>query len=635
GPAVNAALFRPNNVAVDAQGNVYVADTGNGRVRLLTPVSGSGSGGSGSAPACTYTLDASGQFVPASGGGIAVSITTNGACPWRTSNAPAWVSVNIGIDDICNGSPCGITFAPGSIITSGAGEVALQVAANTGPARTATMNVAGQTFTVYQESAASITALPFIGSMPHIASGDGWDTAITLVNTGATAANANLSFFDDNGNPLPLPVTVDPVPPTASQQQNEIFCSSSPCSPVFFSILPDTLNPHAMTELDISDPSVSGLGSAQLASDGSVTGFGVFTYIPTGQAAVVPLETRNASSYLLAFDNTGDISTGLAIANLATSPANAGVIIRDSTGAQIGTGSISLAAKGHNSFMLTDATDGFPITAGKLGTIEFDTPQGGQISVLGLRANGNALTSLPVLANVGTGGGTFPHIAVGGDWQTVFTFVNTGTSSASFQLNFYDDNGNPLAVNQFIVLPDGETMVSIATGGLDLELDPGASMIVQASGASVTTGSAQFSTTGHIGGFVIFQEGTVQDIIGISQGVQEAVVPLQTGSASSYTLAFDNTNGLATGVALASETMAIPAAVPATLRDETGTTLATATVNLPANGHVSEMLTDLFPAAANIRGTVEFDTPLWVQIGVVGIRATPSGAFTTIPVIAK
>lgn len=67
-------------------------------------------------------------------------------------------------------------------------------------------------------------------------------------------------------------------------------------------------------------------------------GFGIFTYTPSGQAAVVPLEARNASSYVLAFDNTADLATGLAIANLASSQASVGVVIRDDTGQNIGTG---------------------------------------------------------------------------------------------------------------------------------------------------------------------------------------------------------------------------------------------------------------------------------------------------------
>ena len=45
------------------------------------------------------------------------------------------------------------------------------------------------------------------------------------------------------------------------------------------------------------------VGSAQLAASGAVDGFAIFHQVVTTQEAVVPLETRNAFSYLLAFDN--------------------------------------------------------------------------------------------------------------------------------------------------------------------------------------------------------------------------------------------------------------------------------------------------------------------------------------------
>ena len=37
GPAVEAELRNPRGVAVDSAGNVYIADTGNRRIRKLTP----------------------------------------------------------------------------------------------------------------------------------------------------------------------------------------------------------------------------------------------------------------------------------------------------------------------------------------------------------------------------------------------------------------------------------------------------------------------------------------------------------------------------------------------------------------------------------------------------------------------
>ena len=77
---------------------------------------------------------------------------------------------------------------------------------------------------------------------------------------------------------------------------------------------------------------------------------------------------------------------------------NVPVVIRDDTGAQIiSTDTIPLAANGHYAFTL--ATDRYPATKGIRGTIEFDTPPGGQIGVLAIRVPvAHTFTSLPALA---------------------------------------------------------------------------------------------------------------------------------------------------------------------------------------------------------------------------------------------
>src|SRR5208283_469473 len=105
------------------------------------------------------------------------------------------------------------------------------------------------------------------------------------------------------------------------------------------------------------------------------------------------------------------------------------VIIRNDAGTQVGTtGSLALNALGHTSFVLSTQ---FPLTANIRGTVEFDTPgfgmaNAGQISVLGIRYTGGTLTTIPVLANVGTSGGLMAHLASGNGWQTTFALVNTG-----------------------------------------------------------------------------------------------------------------------------------------------------------------------------------------------------------------
>ena len=140
------------------------------------------------------------------------------------------------------------------------------------------------------------------------------------------------------------------------------------------------------------------------------------------------------------------------------------------------------------------------------------------------------------------------------------------------------------------------------------------------------TGSAQLTTSGHVSGFVIFRHNG-----------QEAVVPLESRNASGYIIAFDNTNGTATGIAVNAVSTG-QVSVPVTVRDATGATLASDTVTLAANGHYAFTLgTDRYPAALTIRGTIEFDTPAGAAIGALGIRIPNVAAhtYTTLPALAK
>jgi hypothetical protein len=138
-------------------------------------------------------------------------------------------------------------------------------------------------------------------------------------------------------------------------------------------------------------------GSAQLATSGNVSGFVIFRYNPNGQEAVVPLESRTANGFILAFDNTNGIATGIALNSVSAQSVNVPVIVRDDTGGQIATDTLALAANGHFSFTLV--TDKYPLTANSRGTIEFDTPSGAQIGALGIRIPiGHTFTTLPALA---------------------------------------------------------------------------------------------------------------------------------------------------------------------------------------------------------------------------------------------
>jgi hypothetical protein len=265
----------------------------------------------------------------------------------------------------------------------------------------------------------------------------------------------------------------------------------------------------------------------------------------------------------------------------------------------------------------------YPVTAGVRGTIEFDTPAGGRISVLGIRTtplgNTTTLTTIPALANVGTGGGSISHLATGNGWQTTFVLVNTGTTAAQANLSFFDDNGAPLA------LPLGTTTAP----SVNQVIAAGASLIVQSvaplSDPAPTVGSAQLTTNGHVGGFVIFR---------FNPNGQEAVVPLESRNAAAYMLAFDNTGQTATGVAINSvSTQAVN--VPVIIRDATGAQIASDSITLAANGHLAFTLGVKYPVTLNLRGTIEFAAPAGAQISALGIRIPIAHTFTTLPALAK
>ncbi len=83
--------------------------------------------------------------VPAAGGPVVVTVTaSNATCTWGISQLPSWITV---------------TTAPSAYGTGG-GTVTLAVAQNTSPSRSATISIAGQSFTVSQAGTAGPITCP-------------------------------------------------------------------------------------------------------------------------------------------------------------------------------------------------------------------------------------------------------------------------------------------------------------------------------------------------------------------------------------------------------------------------------------------------------------------------------------------
>jgi len=161
--------------------------------------------------------------------------------------------------------------------------------------------------------------------------------------------------------------------------------------------LQQTLAPNARLVVNIagSESAPLQIGSAHLASSAGVSGFIRYSYLPAGQDAIVPLETRQAASYVFPFDNTGGAGTGVAVANSSATAATIPVIIYDATGAQIASDTLTLPAHGQTAFVLGDR---IPATVNSKGSARFKTPTFGAISVLGVRSpSSGAFTTIPVM----------------------------------------------------------------------------------------------------------------------------------------------------------------------------------------------------------------------------------------------
>jgi hypothetical protein len=134
-------------------------------------------------------------------------------------------------------------------------------------------------------------------------------------------------------------------------------------------------------------------GSILMNLPSGVSGYGIFRREPAGtppQEATVPLAPLTATKVTVIFDDT-NYGTAIAVLNPSDTDATLTITTRDSTGQPIGAGlQQTLAARNRIAFILREMVSG---VAGQRGAVDFSVDKGA-VSVLALRANGNAFTSI-------------------------------------------------------------------------------------------------------------------------------------------------------------------------------------------------------------------------------------------------
>jgi sugar lactone lactonase YvrE len=322
GPAIAAQLYGPSGVTVDASGNLFIADTYNVRIRMVTPagiistVAGSGSPDSGG-----FSGD----------GGPATAAQLGG---------------------------------PSGVAVDAAGDLFI---ADTGNSR------------IRKVTPSVISNLPRTGGFAQVASGAGWSTRMVLTNLSATTVNTQVNFYSDSGASMTLPVSF-PDSNTASTTSSSVNLSLAANQSVVL--------------LTASDGASVSVGWADVLSSGPLEGYSVFRFNPTGSEGTVEFDTRLSSTLVLPYDNTSGSLTGVAVANQSSAPTTLTVLLLDQGGSQLASSQIPLAAFGHTSFYVTDQ---FPQAANRIGLIKFQNPSGDVTGTGLLFYPGGFFTSLPII----------------------------------------------------------------------------------------------------------------------------------------------------------------------------------------------------------------------------------------------
>jgi hypothetical protein len=125
---------------------------------------------------CSYSINPSSDAMSAGGGVSTVAVSSGNSCAWTAASNASWITV-------ASGSP-----------GTGAGTVKLNVAANTGTARTGTATIAAQTFTVTQAAAPCGFAIA-PSSLDVPAAGADRSTNVTAGTGCAWSAVSNVSWI--------------------------------------------------------------------------------------------------------------------------------------------------------------------------------------------------------------------------------------------------------------------------------------------------------------------------------------------------------------------------------------------------------------------------------------------------------
>jgi uncharacterized protein (TIGR03437 family) len=232
---------------------------------------------------CNYSLDATTRSVAATAGSNSVNVTTGAGCAWAAASNVNWLTITNGASH------------------NGSGAANFSIAANTGPARTGTLTIAGQTVTVTQ-AAASVGNPPQISTLSpaFIAAGN---AQFTLTVNGANLVNGAVVRWNGSNRATTF---VSTTKLTATIPAADVAAAGTASVTVFDATTGTTSNAVSFVIAGtLANVSAASYDGAQFAPNQIVAVFGQNLATATTTATTLPLPTTLGGTSVKVKDSAG------------------------------------------------------------------------------------------------------------------------------------------------------------------------------------------------------------------------------------------------------------------------------------------------------------------------------------------